>query len=369
MSIPRNLGNFADNVNANGKVEVTGINATGTPSSTTALFGNGTWQSVSVTPAAVSDQANTSTGYFSLPTGTTAQRPASPTNGMTRFNTTLGYIEWYSSTLGTWLGISEPPNYSIDVLLVAGGGGGGGSTAGGGGAGGAIDGSYSVAPSTPYSIVIGAGAASSAYQSTGYNGNDSTGFAYTAIGGGRGAGTSSSTTFSGSTGGSGGGGGGYASGGGIPNSGNGYAGTAGQGYAGGNYFSDNFPGGGGGGAGSVGANATSSAGGNGGIGINWKSLGTYYAGGGGGGSGSAISYGGAGGGGNGASGTGAQSGTVNTGGGGGGGFSYGGGGGGGGGSGICIIRYIGTPKGSGGSITQAGGYTYHTFTTSGTFIA
>jgi hypothetical protein len=43
MSIPRNLGNFADNVNVNGKVEVTGINATGTPSASTVLFGNGTW--------------------------------------------------------------------------------------------------------------------------------------------------------------------------------------------------------------------------------------------------------------------------------------------------------------------------------------
>jgi hypothetical protein len=48
MSIPRNLGNFADNVNVNGKVEVTGINATGTPSSTTVLAGNGSW----VTPSA-----------------------------------------------------------------------------------------------------------------------------------------------------------------------------------------------------------------------------------------------------------------------------------------------------------------------------
>ena len=43
MSIPRNLGAFADNVNTNGKVEVTGINATGTPSGSTVLFGNGTW--------------------------------------------------------------------------------------------------------------------------------------------------------------------------------------------------------------------------------------------------------------------------------------------------------------------------------------
>jgi hypothetical protein len=47
MSIPRNLGNFADNVNANGKVEVTGINATGTPSASTVLYGNGTWATAS----------------------------------------------------------------------------------------------------------------------------------------------------------------------------------------------------------------------------------------------------------------------------------------------------------------------------------
>ena len=104
MSIPRNLGNFADNVNANGKVEVTGINATGTASSTTALFGDGTWQSVSVTPAGVSDQNNTSTGYFDLPSGTTAQRPASPTVGMTRFNTTTDSLETYSS--GGWQSVT-----------------------------------------------------------------------------------------------------------------------------------------------------------------------------------------------------------------------------------------------------------------------
>jgi hypothetical protein len=32
-----------------------------------------------------------------------------------------------------------------------------------------------------------------------------------------------------------------------------------------------------------------------------------------------------------------------------------------------IIRYLGTQKGNGGTVTSAGGYTYHTFTTSGTF--
>jgi hypothetical protein len=34
-----------------------------------------------------------------------------------------------------------------------------------------------------------------------------------------------------------------------------------------------------------------------------------------------------------------------------------------------IVRYAGTPKASGGTITQSGGYTYHTFTTSGTFTS
>ena len=50
------------------------------------------------TPAAVSDQANTSTGYFDLPAGTTAQRPASPGNGMIRFNTSTNFSEYYNGT-------------------------------------------------------------------------------------------------------------------------------------------------------------------------------------------------------------------------------------------------------------------------------
>jgi hypothetical protein len=40
-----------------------------------------------------------------------------------------------------------------------------------------------------------------------------------------------------------------------------------------------------------------------------------------------------------------------------------------GGSGIVILRYIGSQRGTGGTITSAGGYTIHTFTTSGTYIA
>lgn len=37
-----------------------------------------------------------------------------------------------------------------------------------------------------------------------------------------------------------------------------------------------------------------------------------------------------------------------------------------GGSGIVIVRYSGTPRATGGTITQADGFTIHTFTTSGT---
>jgi hypothetical protein len=43
--------------------------------------------------------------------------------------------------------------------------------------------------------------------------------------------------------------------------------------------------------------------------------------------------------------------------------------GGAGGSGIVIIRYLGAQRGTGGTVTSAGGFTYHTFTSSGTFTA
>ena len=41
------------------------------------------------------------TGFLQLPAGTTAQRPASPTVGMVRFNITLGYAEVYNG--GSWV--------------------------------------------------------------------------------------------------------------------------------------------------------------------------------------------------------------------------------------------------------------------------
>ena len=48
---------------------------------------------------------------------------------------------------------------------------------------------------------------------------------------------------------------------------------------------------------------------------------------------------------------------------------YWGGYGGNGGSGVVIISYSGTQRGSGGTVTSSGGYTIHTFTTSGTYTA
>ena len=43
------------------------------------------------------------TDYLKLPVGTTAQRPAAPTTGMTRMNSTTGVPEWYDTVSGTWI--------------------------------------------------------------------------------------------------------------------------------------------------------------------------------------------------------------------------------------------------------------------------
>ncbi len=68
----------------------------------------------------------------------------------------------------------------------------------------------------------------------------------------------------------------------------------------------------------------------------------------------------------------AEAGAANTGGGGGGGFTNSSGNNTGtaqpGGSGIIKVRYAGTPRATGGTITQDGGFTYHAFTSSGRLI-
>ena len=64
-----------------------------------------------------------------------------------------------------------------------------------------------------------------------------------------------------------------------------------------------------------------------------------------------------------------MAGVGNTGSGGGGSGGYSGGVGGSGGSGIVILRYVGSQRGTGGSVATTGGYTYHLFTGSGSFTA
>jgi len=71
------------------------------------------------TPAAVSDAANSSTGYFGMPTGTTAQRPGSAAAGYTRMNTTTGSLEFYDGT--NWVATNLIPTInSITGTIYAG---------------------------------------------------------------------------------------------------------------------------------------------------------------------------------------------------------------------------------------------------------
>lgn len=103
------------------------------------------WGSVggAVTPAAVSSQANTATDYFDLPAGNTDQRPGSPAAGMVRFNTTLGEPEWYDPAGDQWLSFYQGANVPVSLLVVAGGGGAtggvGGVNYGSGGASGTVE--------------------------------------------------------------------------------------------------------------------------------------------------------------------------------------------------------------------------------------
>lgn len=299
----------------------------------------------------------TGTGANKMPVGTTAQRPASPQTGMYRMNSTTGEPEWYDTSSATWIPFGDRLIYSVEYLIVAGGGAGGTANGGaGGGAGGYRTGTASLRKGDATTIVVGAGGARGLELAN--NGSDSSFAAVSSVGGG-GGGSGGTASTAGRSGGSGGGGTrGSAAG----------SGTSGQGNAGGGSAGSGAYGtGGGGGAASTGITGTTGSNGGGGNGNQWSN-GNYYAGGGGGGRTDGglggVTSGGLGGGG----GTGTN-GTANTGGGGGGGDGFSGANSGSGGSGIVIVRYAGDQRGTGGTVTSAGGYTYHTFTSSGTFTA
>jgi hypothetical protein len=290
--------------------------------------------------------ADSATGAAQLPVGTTAQRPASPVTGQLRFNSTISSTEvWNGSSWGS-VGV-----YAADYLVVAGGGGGGTGNGGAGGAGGVLtNAGIAVTPGVAYVVTIGAGGASNA---SGSNTTVGT-LSITAIGGGKGG---NGSTQNGSSGGSGGGGGTDGATGGT-----GGAGTYTQGFRGGDISApaiSPYSTGGGGGASAVGTAQSGVNGGNGGAGVASSITGSSVTYGGGGGGYNNGTGGAGGGGGSGVSGT------ANTGGGGGGGAGSSGSGG----SGIVVFRYLGTQRATGGTVTSSGGYTIHTFTTSGTFTA
>jgi hypothetical protein len=231
-----------------------------------------------------------------------------------------------------------------EYIVIAGGGGGASTTlnggnAAGGGAGGYITGSFILENSVATNVIVGAGGLRTSrivdgkFVGSGSNGQNSNIvnlFGANAIGGGAGGYTGATLPegdAAGATGGSGGGDAGAGGGAGIPPQGN-----SGNGIGGGGALNP----------------STSSIGG---LGITWLDGNTYSNGGNGNAlvpfTGSLI----AGNGGQGAiwQGTGEPNISGN------------------GVSGSVIIRYVGTPKASGGVVTQTGGYTYHTFTSSGLF--
>jgi hypothetical protein len=386
LTLGGTLANVSLATQVTGNLPVTNLNSGTSATSSTFWRGDGTWAtpSATVTPAAVSDQNNTSTGYFDLPSGTTAERPGSPVVGMIRYNTTESKYEVYNGSLWQAITTSNYP-YNIEYLVIAGGGSGGGRNAGGGGgAGGYRTASgFTLTPNTTYTVTVGAGGAGVG-GSNGQQGNLGSNSVFSTItsNGGGGGGFGVPSQAAGSNGGSGGGGGGGDS---APStsggSGNTPSTSPSQGNNGGTGFAASFsPGaGGGGGASAVGGNGSSSTGGTGGAGSASSITGSSItrAGGGGGGANVTAGAGGSGGGGAGAAGNPsgqAVSGTANTGGGG------GGNGGfatalssGAGGSGVVILsvptaNYSGTTTGSP-TVTTSGSNTILTFTGSGSYTA
>jgi hypothetical protein len=342
-----------------------------------------------ITPALLDSTSQLGSGALLLPAGTSAQRPAIPQVGMQRWNTTLQAMEVFVGA-GVWQLIASS-SYAVEYLVVAGGGGGGYQVGGGGGAGGLLTSTFNTNPASSYSITVGGGGVGGGPTNViqGANGTNSTiaGVA-TAIGGGRGSNHPVGQDVPGN-GGSGGGGSGNSASQNVL----GGTGTAGQGNNGGTGLASSWAGGGGGGANAVGANATPNTGGPGGAGrtltqfsaVGGSPAGSFAGGGGGcssGEGGTPRVLGGIGGGGEGYANNGAEYGSgttggdavINTGGGGGGvrdryngSSSYTRAGN--GASGIVILRYAGTPRGTGGTVIQSGGFTHHVFTSSGTFTA
>jgi hypothetical protein len=295
-------------------------------------------------------RAKASDGVLFTPAITTVNLGFAPTGGVVT-NYSSGGIDYEVRTYNSSGSLNVSAPIDIDYLIIGGGGGGGMANGGGGGggAGGYLTGSTTLSAQS-YSIVIGLGGAGAPSPVVspaingdhGIQGENSSAFGLTAIGGGFGGGDYDVAPAyrNGGDGGSGGGG---------ARTPQGLGGTAstGQGNNGGHGNSNR--GGGGGGANSAGNDAASSPAGDGGDGLASTITGTSVirAGGGGGGVESSTAQFGAGGSGGGGFGgyytAGPANGTANTGSGGGGSGDFNNPStpfaGGAGGSGVVIIRY------------------------------
>jgi hypothetical protein len=340
--------------------QVVGVSAT--------TFANLTISGVLTLSGAGVQLTSSGTGAWKMPVGTTGQRPTGAA-GLIRLNTTTGNPEWYDTTTSSWLQFSQPAGYTVNYLIASGGGGGGGGSGGGGGAGGLLTGTTSLSSGVAYTITIGSGGAGGTTNTDGTIGVVSSALTVSPVGGGYGQGSVGGSGGSGGAGGSGGGG--FGGGGGT---GSGGTGTSGQGFGGGNGATQAAGGGGGSSVAAANAAAQNPSAGGAGSANSISGSSVTYAGGGGGGTlntgGSTGGAGGAGGGGLGGYSAAGAAGSANSGGGGGGGGGSGSNyAGGNGGSGIVIITYLGSQRGTGGTVTSSGGYTIHTFTSSGTYNA
>jgi hypothetical protein len=338
-SVRTNLSAAASGANS----DITSLSATTSINGTTLSLQTGNTTAIRISGTqnvgigtispAVSLDVRSRTDAIGMPSGTTAQRPASPFNGYTRYNTTT--LTWEAYSNGGWVALNPnvftntqafitpgtttwtvPTGVQNVAVLVVGGGGGGGNTSGGGGGGGGVVyvPQYQVGLSATITVQVGAGGAANTV-----GGSSAFGGAFAYGGGAGGSATDKSFGTAGGplTGASGGGGGATSTAIGTPAPG-GSQGCAG-GYA---PVVSPYPSGGGGGAGGPGQNASGNICGNGGTGTYHPLFNAYgsplgYFGGGGGGyyqnGGNVAGVGGAGGGGNGNG-----PGVANTGGGGGG---------------------------------------------------
>lgn len=128
---------------------------------------------------------STGTDALLLPVGTTAQRPASPTIGELRYNTTTGGVEVYSN-IG-WSALSSS-FVTVTYLILGGGGGGAGRTYQTGGSGGGIaSGSVALTKGQVYTVTLGAGGSGGPPSGTGDTDGAASSFgAISAVGGIRG---------------------------------------------------------------------------------------------------------------------------------------------------------------------------------------